>query len=67
MSAPAAKKTSTRRKAGQSAIQKQYHELMEGRDISQAVRYKTSIRLAEGDMIDHKVFGIGNGHAPVER
>jgi hypothetical protein len=36
-----------------------YRQLLEGRDLSEAVPYKLKNPLDEGDLIDHPKFGIG--------
>lgn len=62
--APAARSTSPRTPRAASAkspthVSGSYDELMQGRDLSRASRYKVSDRFNGGDVIDHKLFGFG--------
>jgi len=36
-----------------------YRQLLEGRDLDEAIPYKTKNPLDEGDLVDHPKFGIG--------
>lgn len=56
------KGTGTKRGPSKSSIAARvaaHDKLLEGRDISSAVRYKISQEMHDDDVIDHKTFGIG--------
>lgn len=56
------KKRTARRTAARDTTamaQAEYETLMQGRDMSQALRYKIADEFSVEDVIDHKTFGIG--------
>ena len=58
--APSPKKTSgARATRAATARQGEYDRVIEGRDLSQAVKYKISQEFSEEDVLDHAVFGLG--------
>ena len=42
-----------------SAARSAYDELMQGKDISRAQRYKPTLRFAPGDVLHHPTFALG--------
>ena len=57
--ATATTKKSTRAKRAATKSANDYEAMMEGRDISQAIKYRASQSFEEHDIMDHKTFGIG--------
>jgi hypothetical protein len=52
-----ARRATTRDKTAEALAQ--YESLMEGRDLSRAVKYKASQEFGLEDVLDHKTFGLG--------
>jgi len=47
------------RKTARGASAPSYSQLMEGRDLSTATKYKMAVTFQEGQVVDHTRFGIG--------
>ena len=39
-----------------------YEELIAGRDLARAVKYKPAVAFRKNDVVDHKIFGLGVVH-----
>lgn len=42
-----------------TATANDYDKMMTGKDLSRAKRYEPKVAFAEGEVVDHKVFGLG--------